>query len=179
MCDMTHSHVRHDLFTCATWLIYMCDMTYHDRHCRWWYWYWCIPFLDGYCSTVQGLLDWFEVDLGFTELLFIQIGLCVMCGFVLYSPVSLAAAIKAQRDTSTPVSPMAVQWVMLKSYVAHINELRSACEWVVRHMSYMCTSEWMSHVNKLCRTCKWVVFGMWMSRTAHVVHVHLRVNESC
>jgi len=26
-------------------------------------------FLDGYCSTLQGLLDWFEVDLGFTELL--------------------------------------------------------------------------------------------------------------
>jgi len=23
-------------------------------------------FVDGYCSTVQGLLDWFEVDLGFT-----------------------------------------------------------------------------------------------------------------
>jgi len=22
---------------------------------------------DGYCSTVQGLLDWFEVDLGFTK----------------------------------------------------------------------------------------------------------------
>jgi len=43
-------------------------------------------FLDGYCSTVQGLLNWFEVDLGFTELLFIQIGLCVMCVFVLYSP---------------------------------------------------------------------------------------------
>jgi len=39
--------------------------------------------LDGYCSTVQGLLDWFEVDLGFTELLFIQIDLCVMCAFVL------------------------------------------------------------------------------------------------
>jgi len=44
-------------------------------------------FLDGYCSTVQGLLDWVEVDLGFTELLFIQIDLCVMCVFVLYSPV--------------------------------------------------------------------------------------------
>jgi len=26
------------------------------------------PFLDGYCSTVQDLLDWFKVDLGFTEL---------------------------------------------------------------------------------------------------------------
>jgi len=23
--------------------------------------------LDGYCSTVQGLLDWFEVDFGFTR----------------------------------------------------------------------------------------------------------------
>ena len=47
-------------------------------------------FLDGYCSTVQGLLDWFEVDLGFTELSFIQIDLCVLCVFVLYSPVSLS-----------------------------------------------------------------------------------------
>ena len=28
-------------------------------------------FLDGYCSTVQGLLDWFEADLGFPELSFI------------------------------------------------------------------------------------------------------------
>jgi len=37
------------------------------------------PFLDGYCSTVQGLLDWFEVDLGFTEILFIQVDLCVTC----------------------------------------------------------------------------------------------------
>jgi len=49
------------------------------------------PFLDGYCSTVQGLLDWFEVDLGFTELLLIQIDLRVMCVFVLYSPVSLSS----------------------------------------------------------------------------------------
>jgi len=37
------------------------------------------------------LLDWFEVDLGFTELLFIQIDLCVMCVFVLYSPISLSS----------------------------------------------------------------------------------------
>jgi len=48
-------------------------------------------FLDGYCSTVQGLLDWFEVDLGLTELLFIKIDLCVMCVFVLYSSVSLSS----------------------------------------------------------------------------------------
>ena len=43
---------------------------------------WCLrtetfTFLDGYCSTVQGLLDWFEVDLGFTELSFIPIDLCI------------------------------------------------------------------------------------------------------
>ena len=29
---------------------------------------WSHTFVDGYCSTVQGLLDWFEVDLGFTDL---------------------------------------------------------------------------------------------------------------
>jgi len=42
-------------------------------------------FLDGYCSTVQGLLDWLEVDLGFTELLFIQIDMGVMCVFVYFT----------------------------------------------------------------------------------------------
>jgi len=47
-------------------------------------------FFDGYCSTVQGLLDWFEVDFGFTELSYIQIDLCVLCVFVLYSCVSLS-----------------------------------------------------------------------------------------
>ena len=43
------------------------------------------PFFDGYCSTVQGLLDWFEVDLWFTELSFIQINLCVLCVLALSS----------------------------------------------------------------------------------------------
>jgi len=35
-------------------------------------------FLDGYCSTVQDLLNWFEVDWWFTKLLFFQIDLCVL-----------------------------------------------------------------------------------------------------
>ena len=35
-------------------------------------------FLDGYCSIVQGLLDWFEVDWRFTKFVFIQIDLCVL-----------------------------------------------------------------------------------------------------
>jgi len=47
--------------------------------------------VDGYCSTVRSLLDWFEVDLGFTELLCIQIDLCVMCVVVLHSRVSLSS----------------------------------------------------------------------------------------
>ena len=33
-------------------------------------------------STLQGLLDWVEVVLGFTKLLFIQTDLCVLCVFV-------------------------------------------------------------------------------------------------
>ena len=50
-----------------------------------------IFFFDGHCSTVQVLLDWFKIDLGFTELSFIQIDLCVLCVFVLYSRVSLSS----------------------------------------------------------------------------------------
>jgi len=38
-------------------------------------------FLIGTVALYRGLLDWFEVDLGFTELLFIQIDLCVVCVF--------------------------------------------------------------------------------------------------
>jgi len=62
-------------------------------------------FLDGYCSTVQGLLDWFEVDLGLTELLFIHIDLCVMFVFVLYSPVSLSSPMTVE----TPMTVLAVE----------------------------------------------------------------------
>jgi len=57
--DVTHSFVWHDTCICAL---------FHTWH----------AFLKGYCSTVQGLLDWFEVDLGFPELVFIQIDLCNM-----------------------------------------------------------------------------------------------------
>jgi len=73
-------------------------------------------FFDGYCSTVQGLLDWFEVDLGFTELSFIQIDLCVLCVFVLYSRVSLSSCPFCTFCTASPrggsasrVSPQSCQ----------------------------------------------------------------------
>ena len=41
--------------------VYVCAYRGCCTHCS-------LTFLDGYCSTVQDLLDWFEVDLGFTEL---------------------------------------------------------------------------------------------------------------
>jgi len=91
MCDMTHSWVIHMCViafhtcayrrVCSIWICYenipeegrvfefprqcamladctiiICDSYVPQR----------IPFFDGYCSTVQGFLDWFEVDLGFT-----------------------------------------------------------------------------------------------------------------
>jgi len=37
--------------------------------------------LDGYCSTVQGLLDWFEIDLGFPEPFLLRL-ICVLSVFL-------------------------------------------------------------------------------------------------
>ena len=58
--------------------------------------------LDGYCSPLQAVLDCFEVDLGFTELSFIQIDLCVLCDFVLYSRVSLSSCPFLEFCTASP-----------------------------------------------------------------------------
>jgi len=62
------------LQVCVCWCVcaYVCVCAFRSA----------LPSLDGYCSTVQGLLDWFEVDLEFTELLFIQIDLCALYVFV-------------------------------------------------------------------------------------------------
>jgi len=74
------SHVTHMNTSCHTWKLFLSrvwtQVIYYISLSH------VTSFLDGYCSTVQGLLDWFEVDLGFTKLLFIQIDLCVMCVFV-------------------------------------------------------------------------------------------------
>jgi len=90
-------------------------------------------FFDGYCSTVQGLLDWFEVDLGFTELSFIQIDLCVLCVFVLYSRVSLSScpfsdilhclpravgvALESALNLVSPMSPCGTVYIRVYTYV--------------------------------------------------------------
>ena len=83
------SFICHDI--CDIWFSSLIDGTWpRHTYCMTRSYVWHV-FLDGFCSTVQRLLDWFEVDLGFTELLFIQIRLCVLCDFVLYSRVSLSS----------------------------------------------------------------------------------------
>ena len=77
----------HDIYSyvlVCVWVrvfVKICTNTYSYTvySCMYRVWY-CVTasILDGYCSTARSLLEWFEVDLGFTELLFIQIGLCVM-----------------------------------------------------------------------------------------------------
>jgi len=53
MCDMTHSHVWHDSFTCVTWLIHMCEMTdsrvWHEL-------FTCVTWLIHMCTCVTWLI---------------------------------------------------------------------------------------------------------------------------
>jgi len=45
--------------------------------------------LDGYCSTAQGLLDWFEINLGFTKFFFSDWFVCYLFFLVLRSLLAL------------------------------------------------------------------------------------------
>jgi len=70
MYDMTHHIIRFVSRDSFISFIDMCDMTYVTNG--------CVrdiknAFLDGYCSTVQVLLDWFEVVLGFPELFLLRL----------------------------------------------------------------------------------------------------------
>ena len=50
MCDMTHSYVWHDSFTCVTWLIHMCDMTHS---CVWHDSFTCVTWLIHMCDMTH------------------------------------------------------------------------------------------------------------------------------
>jgi len=80
-------------------------------------------FLDGYFSTVQGLLDWFEVDLVFPELDFFQIDLCTVCFLFLclYWCVRVATARCESNSSHTP-------FIELFSHVVHTEAGRRAGE---------------------------------------------------
>ena len=70
---MIHERVMlHMNESCHKWLSHVTNATLYVNHVTY---AWgmsrmkaSFSFFDGYCSTVQCLLDWFEVDLGFTEL---------------------------------------------------------------------------------------------------------------
>jgi len=75
VCICVYTHIRRDRGTyscirqsdiCVYTHIYTCMCVY--KH----------VFLEGYCSTVQGLLGWFEVDLGFTSFRLFRL-ICVFC----------------------------------------------------------------------------------------------------
>ena len=64
MCNMTHSHVRHDAFTCPTRLFNMCDMTWLNHVCDMTHWHvWhdssiptlcmCMPWLIHICAMTH------------------------------------------------------------------------------------------------------------------------------
>ena len=106
----------------------------------------CHTFLDGDCSTVQGLLDWFEVDLGFTELLFIQIDLCVMCvGDIFMSYVTRINEFYVMYDCA-----MSHDWT---SYVRCMCGLMCMCGLCRRHPQH----KHARHLYETCHTYKRVL----------------------
>ena len=102
---MTHSHMRRNSFTCATWLIYMCDMTHlHVRHdsftCATWLIYKCDLTHSHTCSTSKH-----HHDTASRCCSFISVRICVR------------------------VMPH-----ICMSHVAHVNLSCRTCEWVMPHM---------------------------------------------
>ena len=64
-------------------------------------------FFDGYCSSAQGLLDWFEVDIGFSKLCLLRL-ICVLCvciftSYTLLSPFFLCVLQCPPRAAGVPL----------------------------------------------------------------------------
>jgi len=73
-----------------------------------------LTLFDGYCSTVQGLLDWFEIDIGFTELPFIQIDLCVLCVFESSDLFSVETSSSRFLSGTTCVTPLFLKILLVQ-----------------------------------------------------------------
>jgi len=89
--------------------------TYEWVMCNAYEWVVSHTFFDGYCSTVQGWLDWFEVDLGFTECSFIQIDLCHV------------SRIWMSRVTHMNESFNAYESVMSHIHIRHVTHMNESC----------------------------------------------------
>jgi len=75
-------------------------------------------FLDGYCSTEQGLLDWFEVDLGFTIGFFCQVSVKISLFICLFSPMTLFVSLSLFSYVSLYVSFLMSLFMSLFSYAS-------------------------------------------------------------
>jgi len=143
-------------------------------------------FLDGYCSTVQGLLDWFEVDLGLTELLFIQIDLCVLC--LLFREDTRPTPNTNSSASHMNASYHTCEWVMSHIWMCHVTHMNGSChKWMshvthgadVRVISHMFMNH-VTHLNDSCHAYEWVMSHVWMSNGTHVNKSHIaNKNESC
>ena len=105
-------------------------------------------FLDGYCSTVQGLPDWFEVDLGFTKHLSLQSDLYTAfskhvecCNFFL---AGLCGTKKMKADTLT-------ESLLYPSFRTHRN-MMCGPHWNTQHTATYYTLQLTAHCNTLQHT---------------------------
>ena len=83
-CDHTYSyHTRHILHVSLIHIHYASIYITRIIHTHFF-------FFDGYCSTVQGLLDWFEVDSGFTIYMYIYmyIYVCIYISHVSFTHIT-------------------------------------------------------------------------------------------
>jgi len=155
ICDMTDLFAWHNPVICVMWLIHMCDMNYscvwRDSFIRvtWLIQTYAMTLLDGYCSTVQGLLDWFEVDLGFTELLFIHV--CDMT----HSEVC--------HDSSICVTWLIHMCDTTESYVWHDSFIRVT--WLIQ--TYAMTHPWSPLSLQWRSVCSLLLSGVTLCLTTH------------
>jgi len=159
-------------------LLCVCRVSLPMWEQRWPYWH---TFVDEYCSTVQGLLDWFEVDLGFTELLFIHychiICICVqVCMFVnvctsvcLYMCGRVCACICVYVCKFLYVCTCVClyQCVRVRMFANFLHMYVSTYTHIHTHTRIHATP---SQFEGIC-------IAVWMSRVTHSNESH--VNESC
>ena len=183
----SHSHVRHDSFTCVTWLIHMCDMTHshvwHDSFtCVTWLMLWSTDSKDN-CLKNRLLIEAVRPEVSglhtMSHVTHVDES-CHTCEWVM-------SHMWMSHVTHDNESCHTCEWVMS---LTHVDESCHTCAWVMSHM----TMSHVTHVNESCHTCEWVMSQMWMSHVTHVnesfhtwqwVMSHMtmshvtHVNESC